>query len=528
MGVHHAWGRTLKDAVIRFHAMQGQSCRYQNGFDCQGLWVEVEVERALGFKGKPDIEAFGLANFSRACRERVDEFAGVIAEQSTRLGQWMDWDNSYFTYTDDNIEAIWLFLQKCFERSYLYEGHVPLPWCTRCGTSLSQHEMLGSYVDTEDLSLYVSANLLDGSDRALVLWTTTPWTLPANVAAAVQPALTYEEIEWEGRRLVLSAGARRRLGLADATVQRELRGAELIGLEFETFFPDLPAQSGIAHVVIPWEEIDAEEGSGIVHIAPGCGPEDYELAKELGLGVIAPLDSTGDYVDGFDWLTGRNAATVADDITARLRNAARVVKDELYAHSVPVCWRCKSHVLFRLVDEWFISVAEVREPMLAASAHGELGTVAHRQPDGRLAAQHGRLVHLAEAVLGPAAPLLPLRGVQRAHGRGFARRAARACNRPDPRRRPARAPPTVDRRHQDLVCVVRRAGGACPRGRRLLARRGHRPLLDARLLRRSRRLEGALPRRVDQRDPRAGPPLVLLDALHERRARSAAHRTSAR
>ena len=187
MGVHHAWGRTLKDAVIRFHAMQGQSCRYQNGFDCQGLWVEVEVERALGFKGKPDIEAFGLANFSRACRERVDEFAGVIAEQSTRLGQWMDWDNSYFTYTDDNIEAIWLFLQKCFERSYLYEGHVPLPWCTRCGTSLSQHEMLGSYVDTEDLSLYVSANLLDGSGRALVLWTTTPWTLPANVAAAVQP-----------------------------------------------------------------------------------------------------------------------------------------------------------------------------------------------------------------------------------------------------------------------------------------------------------------------------------------------------
>ncbi len=149
MGVHHAWGRTLKDAVIRFHAMQGQSCRYQNGFDCQGLWVEVEVERALGFQGKPDIEAFGLDNFSRACRERVDEYAQVIAEQSTRLGQWMDWDNSYFTYSDDNIEAIWYFLQKCFERKYLYEGHVPLPWCTRCGTSLSQHEMLGSYVETE-------------------------------------------------------------------------------------------------------------------------------------------------------------------------------------------------------------------------------------------------------------------------------------------------------------------------------------------------------------------------------------------
>ncbi|MGH8978743.1 MAG: isoleucine--tRNA ligase [Acidimicrobiia bacterium] len=368
MGVHHAWGRTLKDAVMRFHAMQGQSCRYQNGFDCQGLWVEVEVERALGFKGKPDIEAFGLDNFSRACRERVDEYAGVIAEQSKRLGQWMDWDNSYFTYSDDNIEAIWLFLQKCCERAYLYEGHVPLPWCTRCGTSLSQHEMLGSYVETEDLSLYVSADLLDSSGRALVLWTTTPWTLAANVAAAVHPELTYEEVDWEGRRLVLSAASRVRLGLPDSTVQRELPGAELVGLEFETFFPDLPAQASVRHVVIPWKEIAADEGSGIVHIAPGCGPEDFELSKELGLDVITPIDGQGDYAEGFGWLEGRNAAVVAGDVTAHLREAGRVVKDELYTHSVPVCWRCKSHVLFRLVYEWFISVEDVREPMLAAAA----------------------------------------------------------------------------------------------------------------------------------------------------------------
>jgi isoleucyl-tRNA synthetase len=367
MGVHHAWGRTLKDAVIRFHAMQGQSCRYQNGFDCQGLWVEVEVERALGFRGKPDIEAFGLDNFSQACRERVDEYAQVIAGQSTRLGQWMDWDNSYFTYSDDNIEAIWYFLQKCFERRYLYEGHVPLPWCTRCGTSLSQHEMLGSYTETESPSLYVSANLLDGSGRALVLWTTTPWTLPANVAAAVHPTLRYEEVAWEGRVLVLSAASRKRLGMPDDAVQRELNGSDLVGLEFETFFPDLPVQVPVRHVVIPWEEIDPEEGSGIVHIAPGCGPEDYELSKELGLDVIAPLDAQGDYVDGFAWLEGRNAALVADDVTAHLRAAGRVVHDELYEHSVPVCWRCKSHVLFRLVYEWFISVDDVREPMLAAA-----------------------------------------------------------------------------------------------------------------------------------------------------------------
>jgi isoleucyl-tRNA synthetase len=368
MGVHHAWGRTLKDAIIRFHAMLGESCRYQNGYDCQGLWVEVEVERALGFRGKPDIEAFGLDNFSRACRERVDTFAKVIADQSIRLGQWMDWENSYFTYSDQNMEAIWLFLQTCFERGYLYEGHVPLPWCTRCGTSLSQHEMLGSYVETEDLSLYVSADLLDGTGRALVLWTTTPWTLPANVAAAVHPTLRYEEVEWQDRRLVLSSGARKRLGIADAAVRHEFEGRELVGLEFETFFPDLPVQAGVRHVVIPWNEIDAEEGSGVVHIAPGCGPEDFELSKVLDLDVIAPLDAAGNYVEGFAWLEGRNASAVAGDVTAHLRAAERVVKDELYAHSVPVCWRCKSHVLFRLVDEWFIDVDEVRTPMLTAAA----------------------------------------------------------------------------------------------------------------------------------------------------------------
>ncbi|MET1000618.1 MAG: isoleucine--tRNA ligase [Acidimicrobiia bacterium] len=367
MGVHHAWGRTLKDTVIRFHAMQDESCRYQNGFDCQGLWVEVEVERALGFRGKPDIEAFGIGEFSRACRERVDEYAQVISEQSARLGQWMDWDNSYFTYTDDNIEAIWLFLQRCFERSYLYEGHVPLPWCTRCGTSLSQHEMLGSYVETEDLSLYVTANLLDGSGRALVLWTTTPWTLAANVAAAVHPTLKYEEVAWEGRTIILSAAARARLGLAESAVVRTLPGSELVGLTFETFFPDLPVQVPVEHRVISWEEIDAEEGSGIVHIAPGCGPEDYELSQTLGLAVIAPLDAIGDYVAGFGWLEGKNAAHVGDEVCAHLSDAGRIVHSEQYRHSVPVCWRCKSHVLFRLVDEWFISVENIRAPMREAA-----------------------------------------------------------------------------------------------------------------------------------------------------------------
>ena len=240
MGVHHAWGRTLKDAVIRFHAMCGQSCRYQNGFDCQGLWVEVEVERALGFRGKPDIEAFGIDEFSRACRERVDEYAQVISEQSARLGQWMDWDNSLLHLHRRQHRSDLAVPPALLERGYLYEGHVPLPWCTRCGTSLSQHEMLGSYVESRGpLALRARRRPARRQRaRALVLWTTTPWTLPANVAAAVHPTLTVRRgrLRRAPPRLI-DAASRARLGMLRRAVGATLEGSELIGLTFETFFP---------------------------------------------------------------------------------------------------------------------------------------------------------------------------------------------------------------------------------------------------------------------------------------------------
>ncbi|MGH3888243.1 MAG: isoleucine--tRNA ligase [Pseudonocardiaceae bacterium] len=368
MGVHHAWGRTLKDAFIRFHAMRNESCRYQNGYDCQGLWVEVEVERALGFRGKPDIEAYGLDAFSRACRDRVNKYAKVIADQSVRLGQWMDWEHSYYTHDDGNIAGIWTFLKKCHERSYLYQGHMPLPWCTRCGTSLSQHEMMGSYVRAVQPAIYVTAPLCDGSGRHLLMWTTTPWTLAANTAAAVHPDLKYVEVKSPLGHLIMSEASRRRLGYSDSTVTGTLSGDKLVGLTFETFFPDLPAQSGIMHRIVGWDEIDSEEGAGIVHIAPGCGPEDFVLAKENDLGVIAPIDDRGRYVRGFGWLEGQDSSEVTESVITRLRDAGRLLHEEMYEHSVPVCWRCKSHVVFRLVDEWFISAEEVRQPMIDAAA----------------------------------------------------------------------------------------------------------------------------------------------------------------
>jgi isoleucyl-tRNA synthetase len=369
MGVHHAWGRTLKDVFLRYQALTGHSAKYQNGFDCQGLWVEVEVERALGFNGKPDIERFGLANFSRQCRQRVETYAKVISEQSNRLGMWMDWANSYYTYHDYNIVGIWWFLKECHRRGWLYQKGLPMPWCWRCGTSLSEHEMAGSHKDVEHLSVFVLASLKTDPSRRLLLWTTTPWTLAANVAAAVNPELTYVEAKSHhlNHTLILGKEALPKIREFHPEVIREIPGSELLGLEYEPFFPELPQQAAIVHRVVPWKDVDAVEGSGIVHIAPGCGREDYELGSELGLPSISPVDGNGNYYPGYDWLASRHAAAVAQDIAVALKQSGRLLKEEMYGHSYPVCWRCKTELIFRLVDEWFISCEEIRPLMLEAA-----------------------------------------------------------------------------------------------------------------------------------------------------------------
>jgi isoleucyl-tRNA synthetase len=191
MAAHHCWGRTLKDVFQRYKAMRGFELRYQNGFDCQGLWVEVGVERSLGLNSKREIEEYGLAEFNERCKERVAEYAEVITGQDRRLGRWMDWDNDYYTFSDTNIEYIWRFLKECHARGWLYKGHRSVEWCPRCGTSLSQHELINSYEEISHPSLYVRFPLRGREHESLVVWTTTPWTLPANVAAAVKPDAEY-------------------------------------------------------------------------------------------------------------------------------------------------------------------------------------------------------------------------------------------------------------------------------------------------------------------------------------------------
>ena len=370
MGIHHVWGRTLKDTFLKYKAMQGYDTHYRNGFDSQGLWVEVEVEKELGFKTKHDIEEYGLDKFTEKCIERVKKFSGVITEQSQRLGQWMDWDNSYFTYTDENITGIWAFLKKCHEGGWIKEVYKPMPWCSRCGTSLSEHEMTGSYKEIEHEAVFFKLPILNTNDYILV-WTTTPWTLSANVALAVNEKMNYVRLHVEGEEhnYVTSENYYKQKfeGKDGVTLLDRFTGADLAGLEYETCFPEF-AQQQFPHKIVLWDEVDETEGCGVVHIAPGCGAEDFALGESIGLPRIIPVDEYGFFYDDFGFLSGVDAQESRQIVFDALRERGKLFYTHKYKHSYPVCWRCKKEIIFRLVKEWAIAVDELR-PRLIANAN---------------------------------------------------------------------------------------------------------------------------------------------------------------
>lgn len=433
MGVHHGWGRTYKDIIQRYHSMAGKELRYQNGFDCQGLWVEVEVEKEMGFKSKKDIESYGLEEFVKQCKARVLRYAAVQTDQSIRLGYWMDWNDtdllrkladmllenaqqvvtldgpegpvtgtveslvgqlglpqlggSYFTFSTENNYMIWSFLKKCHDKGWVYRGVDSMPWCPRCATGISQHEIVtDGYTEVTHRSVVFRMPLLDengqrrtsnGMPESLLVWTTTPWTLTSNVAAAIGPKLTYVKVQQDNEIFYLSKGT---LGMLknEYTVLDELTGNDLIGWRYVGPFDELPVSNmpggytalkevkaltdqtvAEYHQVIPWDEVGEAEGTGIVHIAPGCGAEDHQLGKQFNMPTVAPLDEEGYYIDGFDWLSGKNVSDVTEPIFESLKEKGLLYRIIGYTHRYPTCWRCKTELVFRLVDEWFINMGEV-------------------------------------------------------------------------------------------------------------------------------------------------------------------------
>ncbi len=416
MGVHHGWGRSYKDLWQRFWAMRGYQERYQNGFDCQGLWVEVEVEKEKGFESKHDIEGYGLAPFVLECKARVLRQAARQTEQSIRLGYWMDWNDpdtlryladklledaqqqvtvqgpngpvtgtaeqvvgqlgmpelggSYFTFATENNYTIWTFLKRVWEKGWLYKGHDVMPWCPRCETGLSQHEIVtdGYRELTHDAPVVRFPLTHTGTaaeeHEALLVWTTTPWTLTSNVAAAVGPDLTYVKVRaQDGWVYYLAEGTLSHVIKGKVEALGRLKGSDMIGWTYAGPYDELPAiqASGVPtlHRIIPWDAVGEEEGTGIVHIAPGCGAEDFELGKIHTLPAVAPLLENGIFRDGFGWLTGREVGDVAPAIFHDLENKGRLYRVDAYTHRYPVCWRCDTPLVFRLVDEWFINMGQL-------------------------------------------------------------------------------------------------------------------------------------------------------------------------
>lgn len=371
MGVHHAWGRTYKDLWQRFFNMKGFRQRFQNGFDEQGLWVEVEVEKELGLKSKKDIENLvpgdkfkSLEKFINLCKERVKKFSAIQTEQSKRLGYFMDWDNSYHTSSDENNYWIWHYMKVVHEKGWLYKGRDSVPWCPRCGTAISQHEILTEeYQEIAHTAIYFRLLLKGRKKTYLLVWTTTPWTIPANVAVAVDPNLKYAEVEENGIIYILEQ-SRAKLIFPQAKEVRTYLGKKLVGLEYQGPFDNLEAvKQAIGNyqhrvvasdpVILP---IFTEEGTGLVHIAPGAGSEDFALGKKEELPVVAPIDEEAHFLGGFGELGGLGVKEAATKIIEQLEKRGFLYKIEKYTHRYPTCWRCKTELVWRVVDEWYIAM----------------------------------------------------------------------------------------------------------------------------------------------------------------------------
>ena len=412
MGVHHAWGRTLKDVFQRYYAMNGYELRYQNGFDCQGLWVEVEVEKELGFKSKRDIIDFGVEKFVQLCKDRVEKYSKIQTEQSIRLGYWMDWDNSYYTMSDENNYTIWSFLKKLFDKGKIYRGTDVVPWSGRSGTSYSQMEIIEGRKLVAHKAVFIKFPLKNKENENLLIWTTTPWTLTSNIAAAVNINLDYLKVKLGDGSIYYFAKDNFKFQRLDKQFKEKkqwlegvpklktleqifkerggceildtIKGKEMLGWEYYGPFDELPVQSSLGgypyvnddlkeqkinavscHRVIDGgkdnignDVVVAGEGTGIVHIATGCGSIDNKIGKKKGLVEIAPLDDESRYIKNFDWLTGKVATDpeTTSLILDNLKDKNILFYTEQYPHVYPHCWRSGDELVYRTVEEWYINM----------------------------------------------------------------------------------------------------------------------------------------------------------------------------
>jgi isoleucyl-tRNA synthetase len=376
-GIHHIFSRAIKDAVARFRTMQGRYVPRMAGWDTHGLPVEIEAEKVLGISGKPEIEAVGIARFNEVCRESVLRYTAEWERFSGRIGYWLDYSDPYVTFHSAYIESVWWSLRQIADRELIYRGHKILPYCPRCGTGLSSHEVAQGYREVKDPSLYLTMPVLEdrgGSERRFLVWTTTPWTLVSNVALAVDPELIYAEVRHAAVPVIVARERVKALFGEAAEVLREFPGRELVGLRYQRPFDWLEARDEPAGArerawrVVPAEFVSAEEGTGIVHMSPAFGADDYAVAQREGLPILQPLDDRGEFTPDVPLVGGKFVKDADDDLIADLKARGLLFRASRELHSYPHCWRCRSPLLYMARDSWFIRTTALREQLLKNNA----------------------------------------------------------------------------------------------------------------------------------------------------------------
>ena len=372
-GLHHIISRTIKDLVCRFRTMEGRSVTRIAGWDAHGLPVEIEAEKRLGISGKPEIEAFGIAEFNAACRDSVFTYKQEWEALSERIGYWLDYTRPYATLDLDYVESVWWILKQLADRGLLYRGYKSVPYCPRCGTGLSSHEVALGYRDIEDSSLHFLCPWLtdeggpDAEGRAFLVWTTTPWTVPSNAALAVNPDLTYVDVQYEGRRLILAEERLEAVLAEGVEVLQRYRGAELAGTRYARPLEVVPAPEdhGSGWTVITEDFVSSEDGTGVVHIAPAFGSDDYAAGQRHNLPMLRPVDDAGLFVEGTELVAGLFVKDADPVLVKELESRGNLFRFGTAVHSYPHCWRCESPLIYIARDSWFAATSSVKDKMLA-------------------------------------------------------------------------------------------------------------------------------------------------------------------
>jgi isoleucyl-tRNA synthetase len=371
-GSHHVLARAFKDMFPRYKTMRGFYSLRKGGWDTHGLPVEIAVEKELGFTQKHQIEEYGIAAFNEKCRSSVFRNIKDWEEQTERIAFWVDLDDAYVTFSNDYVESVWWVLQQLWKKNLLYKGYKVVPYCARCGTALSSHEVNLGYKDVKDPSVYVRFPVRDQPGVYFLVWTTTPWTLPANVAIAVGENVDYVQVEGaahegdEPEQLILAEALMSKVLLhpENYRVVRRMKGKDLLGMHYNPLYTFLPVEQDYAYVVAG-DFVSTTDGTGIVHMAPAFGADDMEVGKKFGLPVLQTVSADGRFIDAVSEFRGMWVKDADPEISRDLRKRGLLYKSEKYEHSYPFCWRCGTPLLYYARDTWFIRTTEYRDRMIA-------------------------------------------------------------------------------------------------------------------------------------------------------------------